>query len=1360
MDPYFPPPPRAATATGATTQKSSQLLISEYPHRAIAIATSSHALILRHNATSSDRSLHVSAKCMVEFLPVSKQDLVDFHPLTPRPIYGTLGLVSVGRDVFLCVVTQAIRVANVRPEETVERIGNVEFFCLNSSQYDDVYAMNPYGIDPSEYPRRDPTIDHPCQDLQKLLRDGSFYYSTDFDLTNRLQDRSSDAGEFDIENFDEAFLWNSFMIKPLLDFRSKLLGHEREILDASRILTSAIRGYCQSLSIPQNSAPIHADTGLPSMLTVISRLSCMRAGTRFNARGIDDDGNVANFVETETIYWSPSGILFSYAQVRGSVPVFWEQAAGLKPGQQKISITRNRDGTQPAFDRHFEELEQNYGAVHILNLLSQTKSSENDLINLYAYCVEHCRLRHPGEKQSEDHALLRATYYDFHAETKGPEGYLAAQAIEAYIAESAEGFAYYLAQPVDDDAQSNGQAPGHERLTVVLQQEGVFRTNCLDCLDRTNLIQSIVSQLAVRSFLQQIKTRAGEPFWAHHSTLWADNGDALSKIYAGTGALKSSFTRHGKMSLAGAIADVRKSAERLYINNFADKGRQQTIDTLLGRVVGQVQASLHDPISDYVAQELRQRKSEFSASQKINMLVGTFNLNGKTEGIVEDLSPWLCPPELGNSQPDIVTIGFQEIVELSPQQIMNSDPRRKQLWEEAVKKTLNLHAQQTGGDKYVLLRSGQLVGAALCIFVKASVLSTIKNVEGSVKKTGLSGMAGNKGAVAIRMDYANTQLCFVTAHLAAGFTNYEERNRDYITIHDGLHFQRNRRIANHDTVIWLGDFNYRIGLGNEVARDLVKRSDVETLYSNDQLNLQMVAGNAFQHYSEARILFPPTYKFDIGTDTYDTSEKTRIPAWTDRILRKGTNLKQLSYNCAPLKFSDHRPVYATFDCIVNIIDTERREKISRNVYERRKAEVNGHTSTVNNSGETDDEDLIGYESIEPDLPKASSDQQKWWLENGQMARSQVLPPKPRMITNPRRPTNPFPRTDEPDWVSVSRPTSYCSVASSQFEHIPSPNSTNMLSHSSGTNGPRKFPPPYDPAALPARARRLNLIDDQPLATKGQTQKQEPPPPPPPRRQGTSGIAKSAPLNTILQPQQTPAQTSNTHPRPPRPASSASFSSTVSKKPPPVAKKPAHLKPNSPTNSPPQQTTKEFPPPLVEKRPSLPPRTSTNAAVATSVSSGLAPRFDPLQKPIGPSPSPRTTNGTSNIALAKQHNVIGDWGPDMPPRRVRTPGPEGQMRPGAVGLPGMIKQDQRQQQVERKPVAGSGLSGGVAPPKVPTATKPTMVSIPPKAPKKPTVLQQSQQGQQGGKQQSNVDLLGSLDADPVPQIKEWEAMRPS
>lgn len=112
---------------------------------------------------------------------------------------------------------------------------------------------------------------------------------------------------------------------------------------------------------------------------------------------------------------------------------------------------------------------------------------------------------------------------------------------------------------------------------------------------------------------------APSDFWMRHSSLWADNGDALSRTYAGTGALKSSFTRHGKMSLAGAIADARKSATRLYINNFADKGRQNTIDILLGRIYGQAPVVLFDPINDYVTSELNKRSGEFSSSEVINM---------------------------------------------------------------------------------------------------------------------------------------------------------------------------------------------------------------------------------------------------------------------------------------------------------------------------------------------------------------------------------------------------------------------------------------------------------------------------------------------------------------------------------------------------------------------------------------------------------------------------------------------------------------------------------------------------------------------------------------------------------------------
>lgn len=75
----------------------------------------------------------------------------------------------------------------------------------------------------------------------------------------------------------------------------------------------------------------------------------------------------------------------------------------------------------------------------------------------------------------------------------------------------------------------------------------------------------------------------------------------------------------------------------------------------------------------------------------------------------------------------------------------------------------------------------------------------------------------------------------MTAHLAAGFANYDDRNRDYGTIENGLRFQKNRSIRDHDTIIWLGDFNYRIGLSNQNVRELLLRGDYQRLYENDQV---------------------------------------------------------------------------------------------------------------------------------------------------------------------------------------------------------------------------------------------------------------------------------------------------------------------------------------------------------------------------------------------------------------------------------------------------------------------------------------------------------------------------------------------
>lgn len=1126
-----------------------KVFLRESPQRAIALGTESHVLIFRHSPSSigskqtSTTSLAESAspRCIVEFSPWEGIDMRDYRSLPSLEIKGTLGLVTIGSDVFLCVVNNSKRVATVRPGESIQQILSVEFHCLSRSDYDHLLnsQVNPFptddldsdGFDP--YGHKESPLEHPCMELKKLLSGGSFYYSTDFDLTKRLQDRPADSTTVAIDSLDAGFLWNTYMIQPLVEFRSRLSEREKLALDHSGILTSAIRGFAATVAVPASSSPLRvSNSGFPSTMTLISRLSCRRAGTRFNARGIDDDGNVANFVESETIFCTDQ-LCFSYVQCRGSVPLFWEQQVGL-PGQQKIQITRSAEATKPAFDRHFEALAKAYGDVYIVDLLSDEKPSEAQLIRLYESQIKDSSLNENSEKRSEstssEHKHLKSITYDFHVETRG--AYDAARGIRRYIMDAAIAFEYFLTADIEEKVVHNGRKASVYGQNEVLKQNGVFRTNCLDCLDRTNVVQTTLSEMMLEIFLRH--QREGPPdsvFLARHNMLWADNGDTLSKIYTGTGALKSSFTRSGKSSFAGMLADVRKSAHRLYINNFEDKGRQTTIDMLLGRLIGQTPVNLFDPINDWVTAEVNRRATEYTSAEEINIWIGTFNLNGKTTGVSENLTPWLCPNvEQELRLPELYGVAFQEIVDLDVQQIMSTDPHRRQLWEEAVRNTLNANAKRYGSEDYVLLRGGQLVGASLSIFVKTSVLPFIKNVEGAVKKTGMSGMAGNKGAVAIRMDYADTSICLVTAHLAAGFANYEERNQDYRTISQGLRFQRDRSIEDHKTVIWFGDFNYRIGISNERARQLIDKRDLGTLYENDQLNLQMVHGKCFPHYSETTPEFLPTYKFNLNTDEYDTSEKARIPAWCDRILTRGTNLRQIHYDSVPLRFSDHRPVWGLFRCTIGVIDQAKKDQICGELYTKRREVVGDHTANYKGD-DSDDDSLYGYDSVEPGLPPASSDKRKWWLDNGLPARSTVKPPSNSHVPNSSRPSNPWSPSNEPDWVKVEKPEAPPSRPSSVYSNVSQ--ASHARSETAQTESTaRKLPPSFVPQeTTPPKAPRPATFDganDAKVHLKQTLRKPAPPPKPtkPKLLRGDSNRSVASSTRSAAPPPPEPRRVSN------------------------------------------------------------------------------------------------------------------------------------------------------------------------------------------------------------------------------------------
>ncbi|CAB4015709.1 inositol polyphosphate 5-phosphatase OCRL-1 isoform X2 [Paramuricea clavata] len=314
---------------------------------------------------------------------------------------------------------------------------------------------------------------------------------------------------------------------------------------------------------------------------------------------------------------------------------------------------------------------------------------------------------------------------------------------------------------------------------------------------------------------------------------------------------------------------------------------------------------------------LGEREAEFVDIRQMRFLVCTWNVNGQEPG--GDLRRWFTTDD---GAPDVIAVGFQEL-DLSAEAFMGRDSKREAEWLEKVRVGVN----KVG--KYEKVQFVRLVGMLLVVFIKIELHNYVQDVETREVGTGIMGMMGNKGGVAVRFRLFNTTVCFVNSHLAAHQEEVERRNQDYRDIMARLSFPRNSLgITDHDVVFWFGDLNYRIDLPNETVRNYIDTNQYHDLVEHDQLIAQMRNEKCFQKFKEGWIQFQPTYKYNPGTDDWD-SEKDRIPAWCDRVLwwTSGNNsVQQMAYtSCPQLKLSDHKPVHALFNVNVKVVD-KRREK--------------------------------------------------------------------------------------------------------------------------------------------------------------------------------------------------------------------------------------------------------------------------------------------------------------------------------------------------------------------------------------------------------------------------------------------------
>jgi hypothetical protein len=389
----------------------------------------------------------------------------------------------------------------------------------------------------------------------------NFFFSYDYDLSRPATQIEQDTAPKLHQSFDPEFYWNKNLVKPFLDAGQ---------VDFTVPLIHGFVGQREfsvsaSPNVIVNSEPQSEPVSKSFFLTLISRRSVHRAGLRYLRRGIDEDGYAANSVETEQILSSrtwetQSSSLYSYIQYRGSIPLFFSQSPySLKP----IPVVRGTpEANYVASEKHLSRLQKRYGRVQIASLVEK-KGAEGTVGQLFEKSSERYISKH-------DDQSIHFEWFDFHAACKGMKFENVSLLLDI----------------IKESLNSFGWSEISSKPELVRKQDGVLRTNCMDCLDRTNVVQSACG----RVILEQQLAKEGvsidlqnDPSTNWFNTVWADNGDAISRSYAGTAALKGDFTRTRKRNISGALTDFGLTLSRYYNNIVNDYFTQALIDFVLGK---------------------------------------------------------------------------------------------------------------------------------------------------------------------------------------------------------------------------------------------------------------------------------------------------------------------------------------------------------------------------------------------------------------------------------------------------------------------------------------------------------------------------------------------------------------------------------------------------------------------------------------------------------------------------------------------------------------------------------------------------------------------------------------------------------
>ncbi|KAI1313150.1 Endonuclease/exonuclease/phosphatase [Xylaria venustula] len=435
------------------------------------------------------------------------------------------------------------------------------------------------------------------------------------------------------------------------------------------------------------------------------------------------------------------------------------------------------------------------------------------------------------------------------------------------------------------------------------------------------------------------------------SYIWAAYNTGKISIYdvrSSPWVVKKDWQAHNDSPALRLIADPA---------SYYRLGRQQVLSLGADNMVRAWDGLLQD---DFLENEMKSMDVQYSTFEDIKVQAMTWNAGASTPSSLrytESDATFIQNLLQSSDCPDILVFGFQELVDLEDKTATAKrlfKPKKKDAmdqerishqyrdWRDFLVRSLDDY--MPADHLYHLLHTATLVGLFTCIFVKSTLRDRIRNLSSADVKRGMGGLHGNKGAIIVRFMVDDTSLCFINCHLAAGQSHANSRHADIAAILDSsiLPVESNpsvridsyigggdgSMVMDHELCLLNGDLNYRIDtMSRDTVVYAVKANNLTKLLERDQLLVARRRNPTFRlrAFDEMPIQFAPTYKYDVGTDNYDTSEKKRSPAWCDRLLHRGSGrIQQLDYRRHEVKVSDHRPVTGRFKFTIKTISPKKR----------------------------------------------------------------------------------------------------------------------------------------------------------------------------------------------------------------------------------------------------------------------------------------------------------------------------------------------------------------------------------------------------------------------------------------------------